>query len=277
MKGDYDMKTYYKTIIWIFKNTKKTLPLIIFTSLISGLLSLIGVFSAILSKSLIDAATNGEMKVVIFWLSLMILIYFIKLFLNSVNSILSTYSSTKLFNNIQAQVYESLIYSEWLSQSKYHSVNLLTRVTNDVSTVSSVITSTINSLTSISLTFITAFITLYYIDSTIAIFTVMVTPVFLIFSRFFGRKMKRYYQEIQEQDALYRSFIQESIQNLMIIKTFCHETQNINQLKDHHKQKMTLNLRSTKLGILSTTLFGTLSYVIYFIIYGMSVIKITMG
>lgn len=277
MKGDYFMKAQLQTILWIFKHSKSTLHLLIATTFISGILSLIGVYSALISKSLIDAATSGEMNTVIFWLSMIALIYIIRLFLNSVNSILSTYSSTRLLHQIQKEIYESLIYSEWLAQSQYHSVNLLTRVTNDVSTVSSVIISTLNSTISIAVTFISAFVALYYIDSSIAIFTVIATPIFLLFSRVFGRKMKKYYQEIQEQDAIYRSFIQESIQNLMIIKTFCQEQQNLNQLNDHHDKKLTLNLRSTKLGIVSSTLFGTLSYIIYFIIYGLSVLKMTTG
>ena len=259
------------------KHSKGVLPLIALTSTLSGILAIIGVYSAFLSKSLVDAATHGQMEEVIKWLAITAGLYFVRLAINSINSIASTYSSTRLSNQLQKKVYHSLTYSEWLAQSKYHSGNLLTRVTRDVSTVSSVILSSLNSLISISVTFISSFIALYYIDSTIAIFTVIATPTFLLLSKFYSRRLKAIYNEQYEQNTLQRSFLQESIQNLMIIKTFCSEEQNFKTLDAHHREYLRLGLKSTKFSILSSVVFGTMSYFIYFIIYGISVLKITTG
>ena len=271
------MKHSIKVIFWIMKHSKGVLPLIALTSTLSGILAIIGVYSAFLSKSLVDAATHGQMDEVIKWLAITAGLYFVRLALNSINSIASTYSSTRLSNQLQKKVYHSLTYSEWLAQSKYHSGNLLTRVTRDVSTVSSVILSSLNSLISIGVTFISSFIALYYIDSTIAIFTVIATPTFLLLSKFYSRRLKAIYNEQYEQNTLQRSFLQESIQNLMIIKTFCSEEQNFKTLDAHHRECLRLGLKSTKFSILSSVVFGTMSYFIYFIIYGISVLKITTG
>ncbi len=271
------MKHSIKVIFWIMKHSKGVLPLIALTSTLSGILAIIGVYSAFLSKSLVDAATHGQMEEVIKWLVITAGLYFVRLALNSINSIASTYSSTRLSNQLQTKVYRSLTYSEWLAQSKYHSGNLLTRVTRDVSTVSSVILSSLNSLISISVTFVSSFIALYYIDSTIAIFTVVATPSFLLLSKFYSRRLKKIYNEQYDQNTLQRSFLQESIQNLMIIKTFCFEEQNFQTLKEHHQERLHLGLKSTKFSIISSVVFGTMSYFIYFIIYGISVLKITTG
>ena len=271
------MKHSIKVIFWIMKHSKGVLPLVVLTSIISGILSAIGVYSAFLSKSLIDAATGGRMNEVIKWLIIMAAIYFIRLGLNAINSIASTYSSTQLFNQVQKKIYQSLTYSEWLAQSKYHSGSLLARVTGDVSTVSSVILSSLNSLISLTVTFITSFIALYYIDSTIAIFTITATPIFLLLSKFYSRRLKAIYNEQYEQDATYRSFMQESIQNLMIIKTFCHEEENFKTLDQHHHNRLKVSLKSTKFTLFSNVVFGTMSYFIYFMIYGISVLKMTTG
>ena len=271
------MKNNIKVLAWIFKHSKSVLPLIILTSIIGGILSAIGVYSAFISKSLIDAATSGDMNEVIKWLIIMGSIYFIRLGLNMINSMASTYSSTKLFNQIQKKMYQSITYSDWMAQSKYHSVNLLTRITSDVNTVSNVILSSLNSLISLSVTLISSFIALLYLDATIAIFTITATPIFLIFSKLYSGKLKKIYREVQDQDIQYRSFIQESIQNLMIVKTFCHEEANFNQLNQHHDERLRLNLKSTKFSLLSSLIFGTLSYGIYFVIYGISALKLTSG
>lgn len=271
------MKQSIKVVVWIMKHSKGVLPFVILTSIASGILSGIGVYSAVLSKSLIDAATGGRMNEVIKWLIIMGAIYFIRLGLNAVNSIASTYSSTQLFNQIQKKIYQSLTYSEWLAQSKYHSGGLLARVTGDVSTVSSVILSSLNSLISLIVTFIASFIALYHIDSTIAIFTITATPIFLMLSKFYSRRLKAIYNESYEQDATYRSFIQESIQNMMIIKTFCQEEENFQKLDQHHHDRLKISLKSTKFTLFSNVVFGTMSYFIYFVIYGISVLKMTTG
>ena len=271
------MKHSIKVIFWIMKHSKGVLPLVVLTSIISGILSAIGVYSAFLSKSLIDAATGGRMNEVIKWLIIMAAIYFIRLGLNAINSIASTYSSTQLFNQVQKKIYQSLTYSEWLAQSKYHSGSLLARVTGDVSTVSSVILSSLNSFISLTVTFVTSFIALYYIDSTIAIFTITATPIFLLLSKFYSRRLKAIYNESYEQDASYRSFMQESIQNLMIIKTFCQEEENFKTLDQHHHNRLKVSLKSTKFSLFSNVIFGTMSYFIYFAIYGISVLKMTSG
>ena len=266
-----------KVLGWIFKHSKLMLPLIIVTAILGAMLSAIGVYSAFLSKSLIDAATSGNLNAVIKWLIVMGVIYFIRLGLNIANSLISTYSSTKLFNQIQKKMYESVTYSEWSAQSKYHSVNLLTRITNDVGNVSGVILSTLNSFVSLSVTLFSSFIALLYLDPTIAIFTITATPIYLIFSKLYSRKLKSIYREVQDQDIQYRSFIQESIQNLMIVKTFCHEEENFQQLEQHHDKRLHLNLKSTKFSLSSSLIFGTISYAIYFVIYGISALKLTNG
>lgn len=146
----------------------------------------------------------------------------------------------------------SLTYSEWMAQSKYHSVNLLTRITSDVGTVSGVILSSLNSIISLSVTLVTSFLALLYLDPTIAIFTVTITPIYLIFSKMYSRRLKTIYKEVQDQDINYRAFIQESIQNLMIVKTFCHEEQNFETLNQHHQKKLQLNLKSTRFSLYSS-------------------------
>lgn len=271
------MKKNLTILVWIFNHSKAVLPLIILTSILGGILSAIGVYSALISKSLIDAATSGNMNLVIKWLMMMAGIYFIRLTLNIVNSLISTYSSTQLFNQIQKKMYVSVTYSEWMAQSKYHSVNLLTRITSDVGTVSSVILSSLNSLVSLTVTLVSSFIALLYLDPTIAIFTIIATPLYLIFSKMYSKRLKSIYKEVQDQDILYRSFIQESIQNLMIVKTFCHEEENFETLNQHHQKKLQLSLKSTRFSLYSSMIFGTISFFIYFAIYGLSAIKLTSG
>lgn len=270
-------KQEIKILLWIYNKSKSSLPLVGLTAILSAILSGIGVYSAFISKSLIDAATSGKVDLVIKWLAIMGGFFILQTTISSVNSLLSTYSSTRLFQSIQKQLYEKVTYSEWLEQSQYHSMNLLSRLSSDVSTVSGLMTGTLISLTSLSVTLCTAFIALLYLDKVIAILTIVVVPIFVLVSRLYGRKVKHIYQEVQNQDIKYRSFIQESIQNLMIVKTFCHELQNLKKLDTLHDERLVLSLKSTKFSLLSSLIFQITSYATYFSVFAISTLKLAAG
>ena len=62
----------------------------------------------------------------------------------------------------------------------------------------------------------------------------------IIFTKLLTKKLKKYYIDIQDEEVKYRSFIQESINNTLIVKSFTLENSNINKLK---------NIQATKSGL----------------------------
>ena len=108
--------------------------------------------------------------------------------------------------NIQRKIYQHLQYSDWLEQSKFHSVSLLTRVTSDVSNISSAILGTIPSLVSLTVTLVGSFYTLINWAPSIAFVAVFIGPFLILVGRYFSGKLKSLYKEAQEEDVKYRSF-----------------------------------------------------------------------
>ena len=131
-------------IKWMANYAKPAIPFLIFSIIVNVIFSLIGIYNVTVSKSLIDSAISGDSKQTIYWLIIMLVITLISMLSSPVTSFMSTHSSTKLTQNIQRKIYQHLQYSDWLEQSKFHSVSLLTRVTSDVSNISSAILGTIH-------------------------------------------------------------------------------------------------------------------------------------
>ncbi len=272
-----DFRNLWRKIKWISSQCKPIIPFFISTIIINSALSLIGVYNAIISKSLIDAAISGKTSTVIQWLIVMATIMFGKMLISPITSFMSTRASTKLNQGMQSKLYKHLTYSEWIEQSKFHSVSLLTRITSDVGTISSTILGTIPSIISLLVTFIASFSTLIYFAPSVAIVAVIIGPILLFISRSFGRRLKKLYKEIQEEDIKYRSFIQESIQNLMIVKTFCMEKLNVDKLHLIQKNKYELAMKNTKLSVLSGMSMGFCSSVAYFSIFCWGALNISKG
>ena len=155
-----NLKELFIKIKWILSHAKPVIPFLIFTTVISSASSLISVYNTLVSKSLIDSAIGGNTSEVIKYLIIMISITLGMMLLSPITSLLSTHASTKLNQSIQKKLFEHIEYSSWLEQSKFHSVSLLTRVTSDVSNISSAILGTIPSLVSLTVTLVGAFYTL---------------------------------------------------------------------------------------------------------------------
>ena len=273
----HDLKEFFIKIKWILSHAKPVIPFLIFTTLISSASSLISVYNTLISKSLIDNAIGGNTSQVIKYLIIMISITLGMMLLNPITSLLSTHASTKLNQNIQNKMFEHIEYSSWLEQSKFHSVSLLTRITSDVATISSTLLSTIPNIISILVTLLASFSTLIYLAPSIAIIAIFIGPFLVLVSRYFSKKLKALYKKAQEEDVKYRAFIQESVQNIMIVKTFCMEKINMDKLIQIQNNKYNIAMKNTKLSAMTGLAMSLCSNLAYFTIFCWGALNISTG
>ena len=272
-----NLKELFIKIKWILSHAKAVIPFLIFTTVISSASSLISVYNTLVSKSLIDSAIGGNTSEVIKYLIIMISITLGMMLLSPITSLLSTHASTKLNQSIQKKIFEHIEYSNWLEQSKFHSVSLLTRITSDVATISSTLLSTIPSIISILVTLLASFSTLIYLAPSIAIIAVFIGPFLVLVSRYFSKKLKDLYKKAQEEDVKYRAFIQESVQNIMIVKTFCMEKINMNRLVQIQDNKYKIAMKNTKLSSMTGLAMSLCSNLAYFTIFCWGALNISTG
>ena len=273
----HDLKEFFIKIKWILSHAKPVIPFLIFTTVISSASSLISVYNTLISKSLIDNAIGGNTSQVIKYLIIMISITLGMMLLNPITSLLSTHASTKLNQNIQSKMFEHIEYSSWLEQSKFHSVSLLTRITSDVATISSTLLSTIPNIISILVTLLASFSTLIYLAPSIAIIAIFIGPFLVLVSRYFSKKLKDLYKKAQEEDVKYRAFIQESVQNIMIVKTFCMEKINMDRLIQIQNNKYNIAMKNTKLSAMTGLAMSLCSNLAYFTIFCWGALNISTG
>ena len=272
-----NLKELFIKIKWILSHAKAVIPFLIFTTVISSASSLISVYNTLISKSLIDSAIGGNTSEVIKYLIIMISITLGMMLLSPITSLLSTHASTKLNQSIQKKLFEHIEYSNWLEQSKFHSVSLLTRITSDVATISSTLLSTIPNIISILVTLLASFSTLIYLAPSIAIIAVFIGPFLVLVSRYFSKKLKDLYKKAQEEDVKYRAFIQESVQNIMIVKTFCMEKINMNRLVQIQDNKYKIAMKNTKLSSMTGLAMSLCSNLAYFTIFCWGALNISTG
>ena len=237
------MKNSMSKMKWIINQGKCALLPLLGIVILGAITSMTSVYRALASKTLIDSATSSQNNLITKWAVILVSLLLIELIFKGISSVLSTFCSNKISNKLQEKIFKHITYSEWLQQSNYHSVNLLTRLTNDVDTITNVIVSVFPGIISLLTILIFSFVTLLSLDPIIAIVAIVFCPALIIFTKLLTKKLKKYYIDIQDEEVKYRSFIQESINNTLIVKSFTLESSNIMKLKNIQTTKSSLTIK----------------------------------
>lgn len=259
------MKQKLKIVQWLIKQTPPVLPQLIFMILINSVTAFIGVMTALVVKSLIDAATiRGH---ILKWLGILACILLCQIVLRFISSLLSTYCYTQFANELRTKLYTHITYSKWEEQIGYHSANIITRFTSDLNAVTTLITASIPAVIALLISLTTAFITLLYLTSIMAIAAIVLSPLTILFASFFSKRVKKFYMDIQDNNIKHRTFLQETLQNIIITKAFCVEKENINTLKAIQNRSFELSMAQTKFSTWTTTFFNLGGIIGYFLIF----------
>jgi len=203
---------------------------------VGALLSVTGVSFALISQRLIDAATGVTDSNLVNLGIIMGVVIIVQIVFQSVNSVMNARTLEDMRNSMRSRMIKKLMKSEWLPFSSYHSGDVVTRMTSDVSTVVGGVVSIIPALVALLVQLVTAFLLLFYFDPILALFALVLGPVFLLISRIFAPKLREYHIKTQEVESKSRSFIQEVLQNMLIVKVFGIEKKSSEQLDGFQKQ-----------------------------------------
>jgi ABC-type multidrug transport system fused ATPase/permease subunit len=158
--------------------------------------------------------------------------------------------------------------TEWLYISRYHSGDILTRLTSDINRVATGVINMIPEIVSLGVQLIAAFFALFYYDMYLAIFTFILSPVTIIFSRIIGKKLKYLQTKLQESESKYRSYIQEAVENITIIKTFRLEKRSEEAIGNLHKERMKWVILRNRTGVIASSTLGLGYWAGYFLAFG---------
>lgn len=271
------MKNLFLNCKWIYGNCKFIFPEVFLKIIISASISSVSVYQALVSKNIIDFALLGNLDELKKYIFIFLIISISFLLINPLTTLLSTYATNKLSNKLQFNVFNHVIHSKYSEQSSYHSMDIVTRVTSDISNITTLIVNTIPDIISMIFLLISSFILLFSINPLYAIISIVLFPIFLTISKIYGKKQKAIYKEVQEKEVKYNSFIQESIVNSMILKTFCREKKALNNLNTLQKDRFNSSLKRTKINIITNLMLAFGMNIGYLIVYAIGALAIGTG
>ena len=200
----------------IFVDNKGYLFLTIVTSLIQAVAS---VLMALASRDLLDSSSNelfiNTIKLISIVL-IMILAY-------CLNHLFQQKLQLKLECKLKKEVYNEIFQKDYYTISKIHSGNLMNYLTNDVNVVAQNAATIIPNLLLLVTRLVLSFIFLAYLLTELALVLLGIGLIAFLFSYIFRKKLKKLHKDVQEKDGIMRSYMQESIESMLVIKSFNSE------------------------------------------------------
>ena len=126
----------------------------------------------------------------------------------------------KLDMSMKSSLFHSMMTKEYSDISAYHSGELMNRLTNDVGVVTSAIVSIVPSLVFFIVKIIGIFYILVSIDVLFALVFVVGGGLVFIVASLFKPVTKRMHKDVQAKEGRVRSFMQEGLGSLLMVKTF---------------------------------------------------------
>ena len=209
------------TTIWIAKHSLPQLHNIILNAVIYAVLAYIGVGVAQLARGIVDsAAYDHDAQKVIFYSLALVSVTVFQIILNVVSRVVSFNATSKLEISIKSHLFETILKKDYAKVTKFHTGELMTRLTSDIDVILSAIMNIVPNVTYFIVKLIGIFIVLFSIDWRFALLFVIGGAVILIIMLLFKGTLKNLHKKAQESDGKVRSFMQESLSSLLVIRVF---------------------------------------------------------
>lgn len=260
-------RKYLKYLKDYSKNFRKSLVLLTFIDI---LLPLLGILTIVLFQKSVDAGVYDNGKSFFIYLIPYAVISISVLFLSSYVSYRRSILNEKMSYKIQNAMFNNFFSQNWRQLTSSHSGDIITKLTRDTSALVSFYNSLLPSFMALIVQLVVAYIIISKYDNMLGLFTLTLTPLVIVINYFFGKKIKPFQNEINENEGNYRSFLTETIQNFTVVKSFQNE---------NHKHNHLIELQNIKLKVIQKKSF-LIIFAHLFIQIGfsiMSIIALTWG
>jgi ATP-binding cassette, subfamily B, bacterial MsbA len=215
--------------------------------------SLLGLAGPYTLQFLIDAVFKNSNPALLNQITLILVgIFLLQSVLYFLRSYLLAFIGERVMADLRIKLFSHL---QGLSLSFFNerrTGELVSRLTNDVSTVRALVTSDISTALSQALTFVGAMILIIITDWRLTLFMLALIPVGVGAAVLFGRRLRPLSALVQDQLAAATSVIEEAIGGVRVVQSFTREFYEIHRFKDSIEKTFALAMRRTRLS----SLFG---------------------
>ena len=236
-------KSDFKTIKWMlgtFDKERWQVLILIFANAVNAVLT---VLYAGFSERIINAAAEDRSieKLIYNTIAFLILIM-VQLALNLVSRSFAERCKARIEVTLRSHILNTVMRKDYSQVTKYHTGEIQNRMTSDVTTISDGFTTIVPNVVYFIVKLISAFVYLIVIDKLFALVFLVGGVLVFSFTVLFRGILKKLHKNVQATEGKVRSFIQEILTSLLVIKSFVSEDKVSSQadelMEENYKAKM---------------------------------------
>ena len=235
---------------------------IVFYVLLGIVSTTLGLVSSVASKYLIDIITGYKTEKFALLMIIMIGSTIFSLVISSFLSRITLKLSIDINNAIQADIFDKIIDSDWLSLSRYSNGDVLNRFNSDVGTVSGNAISWLPTIIIAVYHFIATFFVILHYDVVMALLAFASAPFLLLSSHYLISKQREYNKKVREMSSKMMHFEVETFYNFDTIKSFGITDRYSAKLRSWQQQFKDVSLKYNMFSIKTNIFMSILGSVI---------------
>ena len=245
-----------KVLHWVIETGRPFLGGIIVLMIFSAINSIAGVVFALVSQHTIDSAVAGQAKQLVFFAILLAVVGVAQILLRALSSYWTERVSAQVENGYRSRLFNYILDRDFQQLGRYHSGELMNRMTDDINIIVSGVTSFLPSIAEIIASLISAGVVLLVMDWRFSVVYVLATIALIVITRYFRHSIKRLSAKVREADGKTRSFFQDSISSLLVLRVFVTEQKAREQASNLLGDFYTTRLKRSWVRIKSNTAMG---------------------
>ena len=245
------------TLEWLFSVPGRKKGYILLLTVIQILHGASGVLYALLLRNIVDSAVEKDENT--FWLNVCFVIFLViaQLSMRAMIRFLNELSRSSLENIFKERLMKCLLTKNFAAVDAVHSGEWLNRLTNDTVVVANGYTEIIPGVSGMAVKMVSAVIMIILLQPWFAWIMLPGGIVMVILTYAFRRVLKRLHKNVQEKDGSLRIFLQETLGNMMMIRSFAAESQMQQEMTAKTKAHKTARMRKNHFSNFCNIGFGT--------------------
>ncbi|MCB0193138.1 MAG: ATP-binding cassette domain-containing protein [Anaerolineae bacterium] len=223
--------------------------------------TLLGLTMPLVVRSVVDVVfVEQSLALLNAYTLLLTLIFFTQAILSFINRYNMGYTGERVVADIRQRIYNHLVSLSLRFFADRRTGEIVSRVTNDVTTLQAAVTDNLVTLLQQSLTLIGGVIFLFWLDWRLTSIILMGIPVVTLTMVYLGRKIRNVAKEVQDRLAEASATVEESVGGIRIVKSFAREAYEISRFNSKIEQTFEAAVRRVKISAVLAPIIGFMAF-----------------
>ena len=250
------IKSLGKYMRWLLTHSKGVRGRLVWNVLLGIINVGLNLAFIVVCKRIVDIATGVFEGSLLYYTIAVLVLIALRLAVSGINVKIENLATSRLNFIIRRDLYSKILNSEWVGRERRHTGDTLNRLESDLSTVVSVICTDAPQFITTLVQLVAATVFMCRMEWKLALLLVLMTPLFLLFSKMFFKKMRRMTLGIRSAESRIQSHMQESLQHRMVIKAMENEDEMEERLDSLQESEYVQVVERTRFSVFARTVVG---------------------